>query len=427
MAPRTTTWTRRLARWAVALAVLCGGVSGLPEGNHHKAAHAQPTHTNLDEARARFDQLSRSVEELRRSARELDRRHQALADQIAERKRGRDNAELVGDSKLKELLSQARGLADQLYQLQTQLHDRERRLEEARAEVLEAYEARIAHLEDVILDPAPLGQRDAAIQEMNALRRARHAYLPPAQPPSVPSARDILSARDIRDPEEALAVLAEVNDTDRRLLARVEELNRRISQMEAEQRLRRKARDFQERQAFFDDERTGGRRVASTSGGARLAPETTRDPATGKGSEASGGSRDDSGNNSAPSNNGGAPLDSNAPDPTTEGLAHDGAAPESDTDVLGPQAEPSPAPPSATVGGEVFVPSLDLPSDPFAVEGVVSQSDAEYLGAGAGRAEETGSLEDQLRKTKRERELLLRKSRELHQRAQDLKRLADDL
>jgi hypothetical protein len=46
---------------------------------------------------------------------------------------------------------------------------------------------------------------------------------------------------------------------------------------------------------------------------------------------------------------------------------------------------------------------------------------------GAGRAEETGSLEDQLRKTKRERELLLRKSRELHQRAQDLKRLADDL
>jgi TolA-binding protein len=405
-------------------------LSGLPVGGaDHKAAHAQPAGANLDEARARFDQLSRSVEELRRSAQELDRRHQALADQIAERKRGRDNAELVGDSKLKELLSQARGLADQLYQLQTQLHDRERRLEDARAEVLEAYEARIARLEDVILDPALLGQRDAAIQEMNGLRRARHAYLVPAQAASMPSAHNIPSARDIRDPEEALAVLAEVNDTDRRLLARVEELNRRISQMEAEQRLRRKARDFQERQAFFDDERTGGRRVASTSGGARLAPETTRDPATGKGSEASGGgTRDDSGNNSAPSNNGGAPLDSNAPDPALpEALPNDGVASESDTDDLGPQADPSTAPPSATVGGEVFVPSLDLPSDPFAAEGVVSQSDAEYLGAGAGRAEETGSLEDQLRKTKRERELLLRKSRELHQRAQDLKRLADDL
>jgi cell division protein FtsB len=416
-------WGRRLITAAAALWLGLGGLTA-PTA----LAQGASVVTGVDEALARFTQLNDALAQLRQRRAALERDYQQLTDQIAARKRGRSPEALGRDLQLQALLQQARERADALNALQQQLRQREKALEGARVEILAAYDRRLSQLEDLILDPELVAARADAIAEMNRVRRERHAYVTPraSAPELTLEALPALST-DPRDPEEARAAAAELTDADHKLQRHILDLEAQIRDLEAERRLRRRAADFQERQTFFDDDRTGGRAVARATTGDRSAPATTGGVVTGDGPTR--GSVSDSPNEAAAGGDNGAGAESDdaaAPPEATPEAEYDGALDADNAADPGVGAPQEPAG-GGFVGAPTALPEAGLPGDPFSAGGAILQTDAATLNDPAAPDDRGEPLEARLARIKREREALQRRSQEIQERARDLQRLADEL
>lgn len=450
MGRQTTAWTR-WRRWTAAL-VLCVATLGpalapglLPELASALLPQAQAQGASVvpgvEEARARFGRISQSLEGLREQRAQQETQYSRLTGQIADRKRGRSQEALSRDLALQGLLKDARQRADDLNGLQKKIRQRERELEKARGEILAAYDVRLSQLEDIVLDNSLAPARADAIAELNRLRRERHAYVTP-RPASPDLALESLPAltQDFTDPEEARAAAAELSDADRKLQGHIEQLEGQIQELEAERRLRRRALDFRERQAFFDDERTGGRNVARTGTGDRSAPATNGGDVA-SGGATNGGTRDQGEAAQEPSSDldqGGNNANAAPPEADSDGAlgeeaddgAFDGGGEAADPNVGGhDNFENQGDQGGGLVGTPTALPQdLGGPADPFGGGDVIIQNDAETLGQVPGVTEDDSeSLEERLKRIKRQRDALERRSVEIQRRARDLQELADEL
>lgn len=390
--------------------------------------------SDVDDARARFAQLSLQLESLRDERRGLERRYQKLTDAITERKRNRSRADLLGDINLGNMLQEARALSERLYNVQERLRGAERRLEGARRQLLTAYDARIDALEGEVIDSVSELERAEAIGALNQLRKERQAYVAPTAAfpelnlASLPTLEDVSG-----DPEEAEAAAAELDDTRARVDERIDALQQEIERLEGERRVRRTARDFRDRESFFDDATPGGRRVARSDASPRAPLGTDKEEAGGQatGGDANDGAVDvDGQGDAAPPQDDAPTADEGAP----EGLDNDF---ESDDDGFEPNVDADPSVGDRGAGDVANDPTLGrpdllpgaggLPTDPFGGDQVILRGEVETLGpADEGAVAEGGSLDDRLRKLQREKKSLERKSRELEARSKALKQQAGD-
>lgn len=444
---------RVLARvWALALATLLAcsalgvGMTWAPA-----SAQAQEGASVIEQAKAHYGRLGAQVEALRQQRQELEGAYRALSQQITRAKRAGANEQLIGGMRLERLLEEGRVLADRLYTLQRQLRDAEAEREQARGRVLEAYNQQIAVYETRALDPNLKGKRASLLAKLNTLRQERHGYLGRAEmtPDLKLSALPSLNDPEINDPDEALAAAAELEDENRKLKRHIGDLDSEIARLERARRLRQKNADFRDQEAFFDENIVGGRRIARGSNGARSQADTDRGNSgggkggvTGEDTNTAGSPTSDSanniqagagGNNDRAGNNAAAPPDEqfNNAGGGTDALSGDdgnaaggGGGFETDGDVGDPNVG---APPSVT-GTPTDLPNAGLPGDPFGSSGVVVKDgiDEEGLG-GVNAPAENESLEQRLRRLKRERDAFNRKSNQVRKRAEDLRRKADAL
>jgi hypothetical protein len=377
---------------------------------------------DLEGAAARFAQLGEQLETLRNQRSALEREYRDLTDEIAARKRAGDPQKLLGDLNLQALLTRGRSVAEDLYGIQSRIRDVETQLETSRREVISGFDSRLNGLEKGLVEGSG-SRRTAIIAEMNRLRQSRHQYVAAAASTPDLNLADIPSfdtAED--DPEEALAAAAELDDANRKVRSRIDELDGEIASLEAERRLRRKARGFREKESFFDEAQKGGRRVAVRPTGARTASGT-----------------DGAGVGGAAPNQNDAADEANRGEPGTES---EGAPAESDADGADGDAalggdrgtdddgetllDPGGPDPVATGAGDAgSVPELGTPVGPFVGDAGIVIGEVEPEGSVSEGPEDEG-LEARLRRHRRERKQLEGRSRQLERRSGDLKRLADD-
>lgn len=454
--------TYRLMTWWIALAIGLGFWSASPEGEVGARVEAAAG-DGLEEEKARFARIQETIGALVVERDKLEKRYTRLTREITSRKKS-GNAELLQDLKLQNLLKEAKVLSEQLYALQSQIRGQERFLDKARKKLLTSYDARIADQEEIMFGGIG-AERTQAITEINALRRARHAYTVPAPVSSelLLEALPSFEEEAIQDPEEARAAADELDDADRKLQHRIQALETQIADLEAQKRLRRKAQSFRAEQSFFDDARPGARRVARSNGDSRTSPTTgangrdgvnTEDSASEGGDQGgdspsnntpdadptapgednnsagnNGGAPDDGGNNNSVGNNSSGSNDNNfAPEEPAPGDNN-----ETNNDPGGQDSEEF----DANNGAEVIVvepgsslpPFLGYPGDGAgSAETIVVEGDPETLGITGSREQNTGgSLEARLRRVKKEKKALQSKSLELQRRSDALKRMADDL
>lgn len=440
----TQYWTQTGARLLMAACVIVASLTGL--GLWGERAVGQPTASApfvpaIEEARAEFSRLALQLEGLRDDRAVLLGEYEKLTRRIEARKRDRDQAALLGDLELGNMLSDARALADRLYALQKRVRAAEATLEGARRRLLAAYDEHIVVLESRALEAAEALAQEEMLRALTALHSARQSYVgrgaatPDLELGRLPS----LNAALPDDPEEAQAQAAELDDARAKVHGRIDGIQAEIDRLEQQKRLRRKASDFRDGESFFDDATAGGRRVARAQAGAAggRAERENDDSASAEDEELS----------DAPTSAG---------DPESFDDGDEVAAPEepqdsfedfggvddgSDTDSLpgnggvgdegaeGAFDEPAPAPGDGRLTPEgsspQALPSSDLPLDPFTNDAVVIQG--EVRGGGAVTVEERerdDSLESRIQRLERDKATLERRSRELERRSDALKRRA---
>lgn len=409
-----TTLLALFGRWALAASLLLGAV-----GPVCVASNVAAQGVDIEESSVRFAQLAQRLETLRNRRRALQTQYTKLTDQIAARKRGGQN--LLSDLELQRLLKRGRATADELYELQSEIRQVESDLTAARRGALSAFDERLAKLESSLVSGTG-SNRAALIAEMNRLRQARFAYVAPT------SATPDLALEDLptldsaeRDPEEARAAAAELDDANRKLEEKIRGLDASIAEIEGQRRLRRKARSFKDQESFFDEAQKGGRRVAASSGGPRVAGATDGGGVGTAGDQAAEDGETALGGTDGPP--AGAPegdFDAdNAADPGESPDRGDGMTPNDDFDGAGDGR-------SDGVQGAVDVlPGTGAPLDPFGGGGVIVTGEVETV-VGAGSPDRDQSLDARLRRARLEREALEKKSQQLESRSVELRRLADE-
>ncbi len=432
--------TLRRARLVVTLLAAMVFWTGVTWGSAQVALaqQVQAADAAIDNAKARFAQLSLQLDGLRTERLKKLRRLQGLTDKIEARKRGRTQAALLADIELSNLLQEARALSDKLRGIQQRVRQVETQLEDTRRGLLQAYAQRIASLENAALEAEDDIDQERALTALNALQQERSAYArrieatPDLNLGKLPS----LQAALPDDPEEALAQADELDDARAQIERRIAGLDAQIDDLEQARRLRRKASDFRDREAFFDDATAGGRRQ-------RPAPSATASPGNDErngGQEAEEGptvgdsAEDEQGDDSDLSNgfddaDNAPPAPDGDPSPPADDTDDDA---DFETDSPGEFVDPNgdgarDEPPGAEpeVGDPVVQPGADLPSDPFGNDAVVVQGGINAnTGAGQGVADESGSPTSRIKNLEREKQSLERKAKELEARSKALKRRA---
>ena len=421
---------RRVLVQALSCVVFLTGLTGVVAGLSPQRVEA----SSLDDARSDYTTLSLQVDNLRDQRRKLEGRYKKLTGQIEARKRARQGAALIADIELGNMLKEARSLSGQLTALQGRIRKAEGAQERTRREVLAAYDGQIVELEETIINGDDEFARAGAISQLNALRQARHAYEGRVQ--ATPDLKlDELPTLDdapVNDPEEAAAQAAELDDARSLIDARIDNLKGEIERLEQDKRLRRKAQGFRDRENFFDENTTGGRRVARGAGGARTqfgtdpgrgnqgdgAPQADEATNDDEGGEALAGDGDDFADNEAPP----------AADPAPEGDDRDNDGPGEDpVDLASDNNRGGAVERQPEVGRPDVLPGSGLPSDPFSsdpfivVEGEVEPLDGDLReGEGDG-----GSIEQKIKRLKQKKKALESKSTELESRSRSLKERAE--
>ena len=428
--------------------------------------HAQQpgSQTTIEDAKSRFGDLQRKLNQLLENRKSLEARYNQLTSKIAQHKRQKAGAQIIGGIQLESLLEQARELAEQLNGLQEQVRQVETTIEYSRQEILASYQDEILTLEQQILNAASGEERAVAIKAINDLKRERHAFTAraTATPDLALSKLPTMQDTGSEDPEEIQALAAEMDDTERKLRAHISELDSRISRLEQDRRLRQRAREFNEEESFFDETtrsrrlaRSGNRFIGATNdpagagkasgGGDRSAqaPETT-----GGGGQSNTASSDDDYQNGAadptpqgegPSNlagsvdepGTGAPEEGDGLDSDAE-MRDDGTPPNTDGGFSDPNSAVDNggigSVPEPGVGPTENLPTAVLPNDPFSTQGVVVRSGVDSSPSDDLTGLDKGtSLEGQLKRLKDEKKRFEKKANELKKRSKELKQRARDL
>jgi len=362
--------------------------------------------------RADFMKLSLQVDGLRDQRGALERNYKTLVAKIEARKRARGSAALLRDIDLDRMLKEARTLSVELTGLQREIRRVEAMQERVRRTLLASYDERILALEEAIINGDDEIVRTESITQLNVLRQERFAYVgrvratPDLALDRLPALEDVTP----EDPDEAAAQAAEYDDARSQIDARIRSLSDEISKLEKTRRLRRRAQGFKDQESFFDENTTGGRRVA------RGASSRTNDDAD------EGGKTEDGAVDAAADP---APLADASEAPAESGVENDLDSAESETPESG-GPESARGDDGPTIDGSE-VPDLDeLPQDPFSNESVVvfegelESPDGLVEGEGEG-----GSVKDKLRRLKSRKKALENKSRELEGRSSALKQWAD--
>lgn len=391
---------------------------------------------DLGELRADYAILTQQVTELGRKRATLEATYDKVTAKITAHKRS-TNGGILSGIQLESLLENGRVLSNELYEVQRQIRDAEGDLEKVRGALVTSFDARIATLEDQIVTGTDRGR---AIAEMNALLKERHQYRRRESTPDLKIANLPRVGEVPSDPEEMLASAAELDDNERKLRARITEIEATIGDLEKDRRLRRRARMFRTQESFFDDAMVGSRRVAvaraSSVSSGDSGPANTKDDAPSGDSATTAtppeGISNGGGTNAEPAPDesygaGGDELNNDGQqgdfDGTSDAAPVDiGEGSRGDDTLVDPEPSNTNFEPTVTVGPTRTLPGVGAPGDPFASGSVVVRTDVESDRLdGRTDADSGGSLSQRLQRLRRARARLEARASELKERSAKLK------
>lgn len=212
-------------------------------------AHA----SSYEEALQSYETTLESRQQLVQELNELEKRHGRLVDRITAMKRDSTSG-ITTRLALEDLLSQSNDLSNEL----NRINDRLRRVEETlgarRKVVLKTIDKRIQTLERSLAN-ADARQRRRTVASLNSLKAQRQAFAAPL--PGRPTRNEVDAtltlAQQAESPDELLAAVDEIEDTEAQLQRRLKAIDSRLSDLKQSRRLLRRASDFAAEERFFEE------------------------------------------------------------------------------------------------------------------------------------------------------------------------------
>lgn len=367
-------------------------------------AHA----SSYEEALQSYETTLESRQQLVQELTELEKRHGRLVDRITAMKRDSTSG-ITTRLALEDLLSQSNDLSNEL----NRINDRLRRVEETlgarRQVVLKTIDKRIKTLERSLAN-ADARQRRQTVASLNSLKAQRQAFAAPL--PGRPTRNEVDAtltlAQQAESPDELLAAVDEIEDTEAQLQRRLKAIDSRLSDLKQSRRLLRRASDFATEERFFE-EADRERVIARFTEGS---DETPGVPS---------GDSDDVANESpqmeSPSVDDGLNSGNNLNSPGDPGFAGAPNRDFADDDAVAAPPEQSPEPTQPDRG--LFEPSRETIT--------INTAEDPSRSVGSADSANRSSVDGQIRSLELERRRLERETKRLRDRASHLRKRATDL
>jgi uncharacterized coiled-coil DUF342 family protein len=223
---------------------------------------------------------------------QLEGRLERLVEQIDEAKASPGT--LPGQRDVQSLMRRAQRLSRELESHQQELRGLDDKIKGVRSALLERLEGARQALEEQ-LRQAPPGEREALVDQLNALRDVQQRFDRPL--PEAPDAAEVQQAlefaarADAQRPDQLRAAADELEDTRDQLTRRIEALKQRIDQVQQRQQLNRQAKSFRAREDLFDEAsrpQIAGVSEGSSSDNASAGDGESASPTNGEVSDGSG-------------------------------------------------------------------------------------------------------------------------------------------
>ncbi len=385
----------------VALFALTGAVSSaqaLPDAGF--VAQALPNTSSADKLKPQLDALLSQRRGVVQQLRALETRYEALATRIDELKRAGARGGLQR-AELESQLRQGRELSQQLSALQQRIQALDDALAKQRALLLSALDADRRALE-ARLASASRAQRGSLVQALNALSRERARYATPQPQLDLARLERLMRLADAADdPDDMVAMADEIQDAESVILRQLAQVSEHLDELRARKRLLRRARAFGKQESFFD-ERDRNRVIARVV--------TSNPPVT-----EAGGNPPTSGNDRGEHNAGEPPLDNEQP-PTNNAPPAEGE-PDLSPGVPGPPDRPN------HPGSGFEQPAPDPLAPPSSALVLSREADPDTSHARAGRPDDR-AIDHNIARLEADQRLLKKQAEALRQRAERLRQRA---